>query len=73
MPHIAKILIIAGILLIIAGLTISLGGNKFDWIGRLPGDIRIEKENMRFYFPITTMIILSAIFSFIIWVIKKMH
>lgn len=56
-----KILIIIGLLLIILGLIIWLG---FDWtkyIGRLPGDIRMEREHFRFYFPITTMIILSII------------
>ena len=66
-----KILIIAGVILIIAGIIISFAGNKLNWIGHLPGDIRIEKENMRFYFPITTMIILSIVLSVIIWLVRK--
>ena len=51
-----KYLIVAGCLLAIAGVVIYFFHNKLHWIGRLPGDIRIEKENFRFYFPITTMI-----------------
>lgn len=71
MPHLARILIIAGIILVIAGLIIHFAGNKLDWIGHLPGDIRIERENVRFYFPITTMIILSIVLSVIVWIIRK--
>jgi len=60
MAQVAKYLILAGILLIITGLVFYFFGNKFSWLGRLPGDIRVERENFRFYFPITTMIILSG-------------
>jgi len=38
----------------------------------LPGDIRIEKENFHFYFPIATMIILSVLISAILWIIRKL-
>ena len=72
MPHLGKIFIITGIIFIIAGLIISFAGNKLNWIGHLPGDIRIEKENIRFYFPVTTMIIISAMLSVVLWLIKKM-
>jgi hypothetical protein len=71
MTHIGKVLIIAGIILVIAGVIIYFAGNRLNWIGHLPGDIRIEKENVRFYFPVTTMIILSIVVSFIIWIIRK--
>jgi len=71
MPHLGKIIIIAGIILIIAGIVIYFAGNKLGWIGHLPGDIRVEKENVRFYFPITTMILLSVVLSLILWIIRK--
>ena len=71
MTHIGKILIIVGIILVIAGVIIYFAGNRLNWIGHLPGDIRIEKENVRFYFPVTTMIILSIVVSIIIWIIRK--
>ena len=71
MTQIGKILIIAGIILVIAGVIIYFAGNRLNWIGHLPGDIRIEKENVRFYFPVTTMIILSIVVSLIIWIVRK--
>jgi uncharacterized membrane protein len=72
MPHLGKILIIAGIILVIAGVIVYFTGDKLGWIGHLPGDIRVEKENVRFYFPIMTMIILSVVVSLILWLIRKM-
>jgi uncharacterized protein HemY len=72
MPQVGKILIIAGIILVVAGVVIYFAGNRFGWFGHLPGDIRIEKENMRIYFPITTMLLLSIVASVIIWLVKKM-
>jgi Protein of unknown function (DUF2905). len=71
MQLIGKILIIAGILIVIAGIVVYFAGDKLSWLGRLPGDIRIEKENVRFYFPITTMILASIVLSAIIAIIKK--
>ena len=71
MPQLGKILIIAGVILVIAGLTVYFAGNKFGWFGHLPGDIRIEKENIRIYFPITTMLLLSIAVSVVIWLVKK--
>jgi hypothetical protein len=66
-----KWLIIIGILIIVAGLAIYFYHDKLHWIGRLPGDIRVEKENFRFYFPVTTMIIFSLVLTAIIAVFKK--
>jgi H+/Cl- antiporter ClcA len=71
MHQAGKFLIVAGIILIIAGLIVYFAGNKLSWLGHLPGDIRIEKENVRFYFPITTMIILSIVLSVIVYLIRK--
>jgi Protein of unknown function (DUF2905) len=72
MPHPGKILIIIGIIIIIAGIIVYFAGDKLGWIGHLPGDIRIVKENVRFYFPVTTMILLSVVLSVIIWLIRKL-
>ncbi len=71
MQPIGKILIITGILIVIAGVVVYFAGDKLSWLGRLPGDIRIEKENVKFYFPITTMILVSVVLSAIIAIIKK--
>ena len=72
MEHLGKILIFSGIILIIAGLLVYFAGNKLGWIGHLPGDIRIVKENVRFYFPITTMILISVVLSVIVWLVRKL-
>ena len=60
-----------GAIIIIIGLMIYFFHNKLHWIGRLPGDIRVEKENFRFYFPITTMILLSLVLTLIVNIIRR--
>jgi hypothetical protein len=72
MQQAGKVIITTGIILAVAGLIIYFAGNRFAWFGHLPGDIRIEKENMRLYFPITTMLILSIVVSVVFWLIKKL-
>jgi uncharacterized protein HemY len=72
MPQAGKVIITTGIILVVAGLIIYFAGNRFAWFGHLPGDIRIEKENMRLYFPITTMLVLSILASVVFWLIKKL-
>ena len=66
-----KWVIATGALIMLVGLVIYFFHDKFHWIGRLPGDIRIENENSRFYFPITTMIILSILLTIVVNIIKK--
>lgn len=66
-----KWIIVAGVLVVIAGIIVYFFHDRLNWIGRLPGDIRIERENFRFYFPITTMIIFSILLTVIIQVVKR--
>lgn len=66
-----KYIIIIGFAIVAVGLVIYFFPDKMDWIGRLPGDIRIEKENFRFYFPITTLLLISLLFNFIVILIKR--
>jgi hypothetical protein len=66
-----KIIIIIGVIIVIAGVVMYFFSDKFNWLGRLPGDIRVEKENFRFYFPITTMIIVSILLTVILQIIKR--
>jgi uncharacterized protein HemY len=70
--NIGKWIIVAGLCLVAVAVIIYFFHDKLNWIGRLPGDIRIEKENFRFYFPITTMILLSVVVSLAIFLIKKL-
>lgn len=62
---IGKTLMIFGILLVIVGAVIYFGG-KYTALGRLPGDIHIERENFSFYFPVVTSIIISLILTVVI-------
>jgi hypothetical protein len=55
----------------LAGIIIYFFHDKLHWIGRLPGDVRIDRENSRIYFPITSMIILSLLLTILINIIKK--
>jgi len=70
MESIGKNLIFLGLIILIAGVLFTLSG-KFPFIGNLPGDISIKKDNFSFYFPITTSILLSVIISFILWLLNR--
>ncbi|QJD96385.1 DUF2905 domain-containing protein [Mucilaginibacter robiniae] len=61
-----KWLIVIGGLIVLAGLIVYFLGDKLHWIGHLPGDIHVEKENFRFYFPLTTLILLNILLFAII-------
>ena len=67
-----KLLIGLGTVLIIVGLLAWVLQGKLSWLGRLPGDIRVEREGFRFYFPITTMILLSLLLNLIIWAVRRL-
>lgn len=64
-----KILIVAGLVLLVTGLLWPWLGKLP--LGRLPGDIVVDRENFRFYFPITTMILLSVALSLILWLFRR--
>lgn len=65
-----KILILFGIILILIGGVILLAG-RIPWIGRLPGDIFIQRKNFSFYFPIATSIIISIILTLIFTLLNR--
>ena len=59
----ARWLILAGLVLVIVGLVLHYSPGVFSWFGRLPGDIRIESERGKFFFPITSMVIISVVLT----------
>lgn len=65
-----KILIFFGIIMIVVGVVLLIG-NKIPFLGKLPGDIAVQKKNFGFYFPITTCIVISIIISLIMWLFGK--
>jgi hypothetical protein len=64
--YIGKFLIIAGITAVAFGGLLMLAG-KIPWIGRLPGDIIIQKRNFTFYFPLATSVLLSLLLTLVFW------
>ncbi len=66
-----KLLIIIGIVCILAGLLITYLP-KIPYLGKLPGDFTIEKENFKLYFPLTTSIIISIIISLLLFLYNKL-
>jgi hypothetical protein len=66
---VGKVLIVAGIVLVLAGVVWMLG-ERFG-LGRLPGDILIERGGTRIYIPITTSILISAVLSLVLWLISR--
>ena len=70
MNPVSKVLIVVGVLFIIVGVIWHLTGGNIPF-GRLPGDIRIQKENSTFFFPITSCLIISAVLSLIGYLLKK--
>ena len=62
MPEIGKLLVVVGGVILLVGLALWSGFGA-GWLGRLPGDIRIERGHTAFYFPIVTCIVLSIILS----------
>jgi Protein of unknown function (DUF2905) len=67
---VGKLLIGLGGLLIIIGATLLLVG-KIPWLGRLPGDIYIERRNITFFFPLTTSILVSVILSLVVYLLSR--
>jgi len=65
-----KILFFLGIILVITGIFFIFAG-KIPWLGKLPGDIYVKKENFSFFFPLATSILLSVILSIIMLFISR--
>lgn len=72
MKEIAKILMLGGGAILMVGLLLYIGGDKLRWFGNLPGDIRVERTGFSFYMPITSMLLLSAVLSLLVWLVRKM-
>jgi Protein of unknown function (DUF2905) len=63
------VLLVLGLVITGVGLVWILAPS-IPWLGRLPGDIRIERESFRFYFPLVTCLLLSLILSLVVWAIR---
>jgi hypothetical protein len=71
MAPLGKAVVGIGLVLVIVGLILWLAGDKLNWFGRLPGDIRIERPGFSCFIPITTMIIVSVVLSIVLTVLSR--
>jgi hypothetical protein len=70
LQHLGRILIIAGIVMAVIGAVLVLSG-RVPWLGRLPGDILIQKKNYTFYFPLATSILISLLLTVLFWIFGR--
>lgn len=65
-----KLLIVLGLTLTLLGLLLTFAG-KFPFLGKLPGDIRIERDNFSIYFPLGTCLLVSLLLSLLLWLFRR--
>ena len=70
MAGLGKMLIVLGVVVILIGLGF-LFADKIPWLGRLPGDIYVKRENFSFYFPLGTCVLISIILSVLFWLFRR--
>lgn len=63
------VLVAAGVVLVLLGLVVWSGA--LGWFGRLPGDIRIERETVRIHIPIVSMLLVSAVVSLVMYLVRR--
>jgi high-affinity nickel permease len=68
--HLGKMLVIIGLLVAGVGVLL-LFADKIPWMGRLPGDITLRRDNFTFYFPIVTCLVISVLVSLLLWLLRK--
>ena len=68
--ELGKFVVVTGVVITVVGL-VMWSGFASKWLGRLPGDIRIEREHSAFYFPIVTCIILSIVLSLLLSIFRR--
>ena len=70
MPDLGRALVVLGLVIAAVGLVIMVAG-RVPWIGRLPGDIHVQRDGFSFYFPITTSIVVSIVLSLLLYLFGR--
>jgi hypothetical protein len=70
MTDVGKALIVLGLAIALAGVVLTFFG-RIPWLGRLPGDIHVQRENWSFYFPLATSLLLSVVLSLLFYVLGR--
>jgi len=71
MESFGRVLIVVGVVALGLGLLFVFAGSSLSFLGRLPGDLRIERPGFRLYVPITTSLLLSAVLSLVFWLVSR--
>jgi hypothetical protein len=70
MGDLGKLLVVFGVLIVVAGLVLMLVG-RVPFLGRLPGDIHVQRGNWTFYFPLATSLLVSVVLSLLLYVFGR--
>lgn len=70
MNELGKALVVLGLALALLGAVLWVGG-EIPWLGRLPGDIRVDREHFKFYFPLTTCLLISIVLTLLFRLLGK--
>ncbi len=65
-----RLLVVFGVLIALAGVALLLVG-RVPWLGRLPGDIHVQRGNWTFYFPLATSLLLSVVLTLLLWMVRR--
>ncbi|HEV8142642.1 MAG TPA: DUF2905 domain-containing protein [Methylomirabilota bacterium] len=70
MGDLGRLLVVFGVLIVLVGLVLMLVG-RVSWLGRLPGDIVVQRGNWTLYFPLATSILISVVLSLVLYLIGR--
>jgi hypothetical protein len=70
MHDLGKSLVVIGLLIAVIGVVLVLAG-RVPWLGRLPGDIHIQRGNWSFYFPVVTSLVVSVLLTLLFWLFGR--
>jgi hypothetical protein len=71
MQEIGKFVAIIGVVLVAAGVILWRFPGFFGWMGKLPGDISVQKGNFSFYFPVVTCLVISIVLTLLSWLFRR--
>jgi hypothetical protein len=71
MQEVGRFVVIIGVFLVVAGVILWRFPTLFGWMGKLPGDISVQKGNFSFYFPVVTCIIISIVVTLLSWLFRR--
>jgi hypothetical protein len=71
MQEVGKLVVLVGVLLVVAGVILWRFPSFFNWVGKLPGDISIQKDNFSLYFPVVTCILVSILITLLSWLFRR--